>query len=283
MRAQDFFTETNSGLQRADAWDTVETLDEQMLDRLRAGAVKGRDDVAVAQGLVELVSDELTGYGTDGSHRLENRQIEIVIKTMYAVLARLNIDTPRLPFRDFERFRTYWNKNGGYGSWQARRDMVHELLEPVRLTLDGLEELSFDELAEPASPRNVTGWPRVDEEIKELRRRFRSSVTIQDYRAVGTHCVGVLEALSRTAYSVDRHLRDGESEPPVSKSKTRLDRVIECAMPGEANEELRGLAKRAVAAAHLIKHKETPDRREAGIAADTTILLANIVRRLDSD
>jgi hypothetical protein len=46
----------------------------------------------------------------------------------------------------------------------------------------------------------------VDEEIRELRRRFRTSQTPQDYRDVDIHCVGVLEALSRTVYNPAKHL-----------------------------------------------------------------------------
>lgn len=133
------------------------------------------------------------------------------------------------------------------------------------------------------SPREAVGWPAVDEEIRELRRRFRSSTTPQDYRAVGTHCVGVIEALCRTVYNPKRHLRAGETEPPVDKSKQRLDRFIEDALPGEPNEELRGLAKRSVAVAHQVKHRPAATRRDAGVAADTVILLANILRRLADD
>jgi len=35
--------------------------------------------------------------------------------------------------------------------------------------------------------------------------------------------------------------------------------------------------------AQHIKHSETPTRREAGIAADAVIQLANLLRRLDED
>jgi hypothetical protein len=95
--------------------------------------------------------------------------------------------------------------------------------------------------------------------------------------------VGVIEALCRTVYNPKRHLRAGETEPPVDKSKQRLDRFIEDALPGEPNEELRGLAKRSVAVAHQVKHRPAATRRDAGVAADTVILLANILRRLADD
>jgi hypothetical protein len=241
--------------------------------------VSGYDEIAAAQGLVGLVYEELEAYGTHGGERLNDHELALAIKAMEAALARLAVSL-KLPFRDFTRFRSYWMRNDGYGSYAARRAILEGFFEPVVAKLARLEEGAFDDLPEAASPRTATGWPAVDEEINELRRRFRSSTTPQDYRAVGTHCVGVVEALSRTVYDPKRHLRDGETEPPVDKSKQRLDRYIEDALPGEPNGELRGLAKRAVAVAHLVKHRTTPTRKDAGIAADAVILLANILRRL---
>ena len=138
-------------------------------------------------------------------------------------------------------------------------------------------------LALPVSPHAGTGWPRVDDEVRELHRRFQSSTTPQDCRAVGTHCVGVLEALGRTVYDPARHLRDGETPPAPDKSKQRLGRYIEDAVPGTKNEEVRGLASKAVELAHRIKHSETPTRRDAGIAADAVILVANILKRLEQE
>jgi hypothetical protein len=53
---------------------------------------------------------------------------------------------------------------------------------------------------QPARPLTTLSGVEPDNEIKELRRRFSTASTPQDYRAVGSHCVGVLEALSRTVY-----------------------------------------------------------------------------------
>jgi hypothetical protein len=281
VRADDFFVETTDENGFV-GWATKLEPNVELLDALRKGPVRGRDEVSMAQGVVDLVYEELTAFGTSGGERLSNDQIAHAIRAMQAVLTRLGMPL-ELPFRDFARFKNYWVRNGAYGSYDARRNIVDGIFEPVIAALIRLEEKSYDDIAEPVSPREATGWPAVDEEIRELRRRFRSSTTPQDYRAVGTHCVGVVEALSRTVYDPARHLRPGEVEPPVDKSKLRLDRYVEDALPSEPNEELRGLAKRAVAVAHQVKHRTTPTRRDAGIAADAVILLANILRRLEDD
>jgi hypothetical protein len=53
--------------------------------------------------------------------------------------------------------------------------------------------------------------------------------------------------------------------------------------PGPDNATLRRLTRSAIDYAQHVKHSQTPTRREAGIAADAVIQLANILRRLDED
>ena len=63
----------------------------------------------------------------------------------------------------------------GDGGWQKRRDIVAKHFEPVLDALEKAEEDQFRaELAEGVSPRPITGWSRVDEEIAGLRARFRT-------------------------------------------------------------------------------------------------------------
>jgi hypothetical protein len=51
----------------------------------------------------------------------------MAIRSLEAVTTRVGAPL-RLPFADFERFYSYWVGNGAYGSWQARRDLVDQLL-----------------------------------------------------------------------------------------------------------------------------------------------------------
>ena len=74
------------------------------------------------------------------------------------------------------------------------------------------------------------------------------------------------------------HLREGEEVPPRDKTKQRIGRFVETALPDDA--ELRRLVNAAIELAQKVKHNATPTRRQAGIAADSVIMLANILRRL---
>ena len=243
----------------------------------------GTDDLDAAVALTHLVRDDLIAFGTSGSNTLDDKELAIAQRALTATLSRIGI-TLTSPWRDFSTFKAHWLRNGCYNSWQARRDLLNDLFAPVQAELDRQEDAQFRAVnAEAVSPHTNTGWPKVDEELTELRRRFRTATTTRDYRDVGNRSVAVLEALSRTLYDPVVHLRDGETEPPADKSKLRLGRYVEDSLAGKDNEAIRGVANKVIELAHRVKHSTAPTRREAGIAADTAIMLANILRRVDQD
>lgn len=255
----------------------------EVLRDLRAGPLANDDDLTCAIVLTRLVRSELEAFGTGGGEHLVDAELEVLQRTLSAVLQRVGIDLS-LPWRNFTGFKSYWLQNDGYGSYQVRRNLIADILDPVQDELDRREESQFRAvLADAVSPHVGTGWPRVDEEVTELKRRFRSASTPQDYRDVGNRCVAVLEALSRTAYDARRHLREGETEPPVDKTKLRLGRYVEDSLAGKDNEEVRAVANKVIELAHRVKHSTAPTRRDAGISADAVILLANILRRVDQE
>jgi hypothetical protein len=282
MRPDDFFTQqwVWANPRAIDTLGTVPAFDHERVDRLRQRPLPDVDDLDAAIALAQLVHDDLQRFGTEGGQRLSDDDLGVALRALRAVLKRLGI-TFEVPFRSFSTFKTYWVRQGMSHSWRSRRDYLSSIFDPVHQRLVRLEEKRFEaRLADPVSPRGRTGWVKVDNEIRELRRRFSTASTPQDYRAVGSHCVGVLEALSRTVYDPAKHLRPGEQEPPADKTKQRLGRYVEDAIPGTDQAELRGLITRAIEFAQQVKHRETPSRRDAGIAADTVIMLANILRRL---
>ncbi len=268
MRPDDFF-----GGGRRFRRDVVRELRSEPLD--------GIGDAEAAVALARLVHDDLEAFGTGGGELLTDEDMRESLLALSSVTKRLGL-TFDAPFRNFTTFRSYWLKNDGYGSWQARRDILAEIFDELHDELADLQTRGLTStLAEPISPRGRTGWSRVDGEIAELRRHFQIARTAQDYRNVGNDCVIVTEALSGVVYRPAPHFRPGEVEPPVSNTKQRLDRFVEDGMPGADNAAIRKLAKAAIEAAQAVKHSTTPTRREAGIAADAVILLANMLRRID--
>ncbi len=124
-----------------------------------------------------------------------------------------------------------------------------------------------------------TGWAQVEAEISELRRHFAMARTDQDYRTIGNDCVAVVERLSATVFDPDRHVK-GEDPPPLANTKQRLGLFVRHTAPGPPNAEIRKVARAVIELAQAVKHRKTPSRRDAGIAADSVIQLANVLRRL---
>lgn len=86
--------------------------------------------------------------------------------------------------------------------------------------------------------------------------------------------------MSEAVFDADRHLQNGQDVPPVANTKVRIGAFVEHAAAGRANAEIRKVARALIELAQAVKHRDTPSRRDAGIAADSVIQLANILRRL---
>lgn len=256
-------------------------LDHDLVQRAQDGKLNERD-LDVALSLATFVHDEYQEFGTSSHNKLDDKDIAIAQRALVAVLARLGIRL-ELPWRNFEKFKSYWLKNDGYGSWQARREILAGFFDPVFESLENMLEGGTGGVAESVSPHAVTGWPRVDLEVAALRERFGTARTTQDYRDVGNRCVAVLEAVGEVVYDPDKHLRDGEEIPARDKTKQRLERYIEDSLAGREDAKVRGLATKVIELAHSVKHQSEPTRRDSGIAADATVLLVNMLRRAEQD
>ena len=276
--SSDFFEEDEF-----DGWGGArrESLNTAWLERLRRRPEPEHSDVDVAVALMDLVHNDLMLFGTSGGESLSDEEMRIAVRTLRAVTSRCGEEF-KLPFREHSSWKAYWLKNDGYGSWQARRELLSGLFNDATARLEAMQDQSIaSTLADSISPHEMLGWPAVDTEIGELRRHFREGRTPQDYRGVGNDCTHVLEALSKHVYESDIHTPDDEDDPPPQMTKLRIERYIEERLPGSDNKRLRVLARTAIEVAQQIKHSNEPTRTEAGVAADAVILLANMLRRLE--
>lgn len=263
-----------------------EYLNSDLVRRIEAGPVAEGEDIEVAVALANLLHQELMSFGTDDRQTMSGEESRAALRALNAVIARLGIEDIEIPFRDFGSFRSYWVQKGasGSGGWQKRRNLLAEIFDPLHDRLAVMEQQAMSAtLADPISRQKRTGWSAVDTEIGELRRAFQNATTPQQYRAVGLSAVAVLEALSAQVYDPARHLRSDEEEPSVDKTKQRIERFVEDALPGSENTALRRLARPLIEFAHEVKHSSTPSRMEAGIAGDGVIQLAYMLRRISDE
>lgn len=282
ITSSDFFIRVGGGGDFVEPLEP-EQLDHERLSRLLEAPDPTASDLDVALALMDLVRDDLHRSGTDGGQILDDAEMRLAVHALQRVSARAGQEF-KLPFRDHTGWRAWWIRNGAYGSYAARRDLLGQLFDEPYAALMAAQDRALDAtLAEAVSPHERLGWPEIDTEIGELRRHFRTARTPQDYRAVGNDCVHVTEALSRKVYDHERHTPDGESEPPVAQTKARLDRYITVRLSGSENAQLRKFARATIELAQAVKHSGTPTRTEAGILADAVIVLANMLRRLDEE
>lgn len=256
-----------------------EQVDAERFDSLRGGRLAGVSDEDAAEDLLSFVYDELTAFGTGGGEMMTNDQVRRAISGLNAVMKRVGVEL-EIPFRDFNSFKAYWLRSGGYNSYAARREILDGIFhEPLARVMAVRDRKLSATLVDPISPHAVTGWPRVDTEIEAMRTEFRDAITPQNCRAVGLHAVAVLDALSAVAYKHSVH-GDGDEEPPAASTKDRLDRVIVHVLPGKENAEIRKLVRASIEAAQAVKHGTTPTRLRAGIAADAVLVVTHMMRRL---
>ncbi|WP_146085127.1 hypothetical protein [Rathayibacter tritici] len=285
MNAWDFWIETTTPNFFGGPDTVSRALDETLLTELTQGPVTGHADLETAVALARFTHEEFEDHATKGAD-ISQDQSALVMRALLALLTRLGIDRTRFspPFIDFDTFSKHWRSVGatGSGSWQVRRDLLDGIFNPLHGLLREREARSITStLATAISPHRVTGWPRVDEEVAEMRKHFEIASSQQDYSNIGNDCVSLLEALSETVYDHARHQRGDDPEPPVQMTKERLTRYIEVELVGSDNAGLRKLARAAIEFAQAVKHRRsTVTRQESGIAADAVILLANLLRRL---
>jgi hypothetical protein len=143
VRASDFFTMEDDPFPSGAPWGApaaTTIFNEVLVDSQRKGSIEGVKDSSAALALLDLVG-ELEAYGTGGGEQLTDPQIAMALRALEAVTRRVGVPL-ELPFRDFTRFRSYWIQRGasGSGGWQARRDLLEELLEPTRRQVERLGE-----------------------------------------------------------------------------------------------------------------------------------------------
>jgi hypothetical protein len=157
----------------SDPWGTAQRyLNRELLDGLRRGPMEGISDLEVALAITQQIHDDLMAYGTGGGEDLNNDECKIALRALNATLTRLGLkDT--IPFRDYTSFRSYWEGNGAYGSWAARRKIITELFEPIFTQLYSLMDgfVGIPSIAQSAL--SAISDPTV---IQEHLRRLDSSI-----------------------------------------------------------------------------------------------------------
>ena len=131
MRPEDFFSHPDPDPLDDFGIASSPKFDLKLVRELRSGPIQRADDVEAAVALARLLHDDLEAFGTSGGEQLTDPQMREGLLALRSALTRLGLDHFEVPFRDFRTFKRYWLKNDGYGSWQARRDILDQIFEPM--------------------------------------------------------------------------------------------------------------------------------------------------------
>jgi hypothetical protein len=258
-----------------------ETDDDGLLDRAAVEAIRhgtsSIPDLEAAERLVDQVAALLVSVSTGGP-RIQDVQASYKreYRALAAVLKRLGIRNPNA-MDDLWRWHGRWS-DGTLPTYASRRAFIAEMYASVRDAL----EAKVDTLRHVATGTGdaLTGWAEVDSKMSTLRRRMSEAETVDDFKAVGLQCVAVLEALGRAAFVPSRHLPDDEAEPHPNDARNRLGFFLRAVATGDRFEEVRPIIRATWRQAQAVKHRDNPNRTDAGISADASALLVAIVRRL---
>jgi hypothetical protein len=256
-------------------------VNRELINLVRIGPLDGFDDVLIGGRLLELTRSEFEKYGTDRTNVFDNDDARSALSSFKACCIRLGITEIDFPFRDFTTFRSWWLKNGASNSWQARRDLVENVFDPLVKRFDNLllgipERTLFD----PLNINSQSTWPKIQEEIEQLRKHAASANSDADTRNLGNDCVVIIEKLSAFLY---RHADHGDAslaEEPSTKTKNRLTAIVEHEFLSSSSHELVKVVRSTIELAQAIKHNHNPTLMDTMILAESTIFLVAVLDRL---
>jgi hypothetical protein len=157
------------------------------------------------------------------------------------------------------------------------KNLLKSLERDGNLVYEG-EILIFEPESELEGPLGaLTGWERIDHELTGLRRDFAVAVEPHDHQALALRCLAILRLLSDQLYE-ESMCPEGSDVPGVADVKARIGQFVSAMAPGERFEHVRKLVRDAYAQANAVKHRQSPDRVDSGVAVTATILLAEMLR-----
>lgn len=184
-------------------------------------------------------------------------------------LAERHIEDPN-PYSDLWQWYGKWSSD--LPTYQSRRAFIGEIYNPlmVRLRKECQNEGKrvFEE---------PTGWPKVDRNIGEIRRRLGEAKTEEQFQAVGLLCREALVSLAQVVHDPARHPSLDGVPPSKTDAKRMLEAFLAAELKTESNKAARKHARASLDLANELTHKRTASFRHAALCAESTTSVINIV------
>lgn len=123
----------------------------------------------------------------------------------------------------------------------------------------------------------LTGWPKVDRQMDEIRLRLREARNEEQFQSVGHLCREILISVAQAVYDRERHPTQDGIEPSRTDAKRMLDAFFAVELAGSGNAYARKHAKAAFDLANGLQHDRTAIFQEAALCAEASFSVIRIV------
>lgn len=174
------------------------------------------------------------------------------------------------PFPDLWEWYGRW-RSGDLPSYQSRRVFINEIFNPLILRIKNLAA------GRPEVLEDLTGWPKVDRTIGEIRKRLSESQTEEQFQAVGLLCREAIISLAQSIYDPVKYPTIDEVRASETDAKRMLEAYIEVELEGNAHKPARKHARSAYDLAVELQHRRTANFRQAALCAEATTSIVNLI------
>ncbi len=194
------------------------------------------------------------------------------------LLGLLGFNNP-IPYTDLWRWYGKWS-SGDLPTYQSRREYIIGLIEPIKTALrDSKPSHLGDGHQQLLREIEITGWPRVDRTLSEIRTRLESASNEEQFQSIGHLCREALFSLAEIVFDSDQHppLEEEDVEPSPTDFKRILDRYLVAKVAGGQNKYARKYARASLDLANKLQHNRNANLRDAMLCAEATASVVNFV------
>lgn len=220
---------------------------------------------------IEKLRNTMTSVSSGGA-RIDNVNAEYQISYTEAdvALRERGLDNPN-PYSDLWEWYGRWG-TGDLPSYQSRRQFLAEVFNPLLQRIRNRAAGRGN-----GAKEEVTGWPKVDRAIGEIRKRLAEAKNEEQFQAVGLLCRETLISLGQSVYDPQKHVSLDGVNPGNTDAKRMLEAYVAIELAGASNEVARKHARAAVDLAVELQHRRTATFRQAALCSEATSSVVNVI------
>ena len=219
---------------------------------------------------IESLRSLMVSVATGGPRIDEvNPDYQKAFGTVDRELRRRRIPNP-IPYSDLWEWYGRW-RSGDLPSYQSRRNFLADIFTPF------LEQVRASTTGHMGEPPPLTGWPRVDRTVDQIRNNLAAAQHEEQFQSIGLLCREALISLAQAVYIPERHTSIDGNTPSDTDARRMLEAYIVVELAGGPNEEARAHVRAALKLAVALQHRRTADFRQTAMCVEDTAAVINVI------